>query len=81
MASDKKKRVYLEEIKTQHTPHWDLDYLSQAELDALYRKNRQDGGIGGRKPKWFLRRTILIAILAGSTAVLLVLILLMVFFP
>lgn len=80
MASEKKKRVYFEEIKAQHTPHWDLDYLSQAELDALYKKNRQERGVGGRKLKWFLRRKILIAVLAGSTAVLLALLLLMVFF-
>jgi transposase len=39
----KKKRVYYEDSKAQHTTHWDLDYLSQAELEALYKKNRKAG--------------------------------------
>jgi hypothetical protein len=44
----KKKRVYYEDIKASHTTHWDLDYLSQAELEALYRKNRKAGSSGYR---------------------------------
>ena len=44
----KKKRVYYEDIKASHTTHWDLDYLSRAELEALYRKNRKAGSSGYR---------------------------------
>ena len=44
----KKKRVYYEDIKATHTTHWDLDYLSQAELEALYSKNRKAGGSANR---------------------------------
>ncbi len=44
----KKKRVYYEDIKATHTTHWDLDYLSQAELEALYRRNRKTGSSAHR---------------------------------
>ena len=43
MKRGKKKRVYFEDSKAQHTTHWDLDYLSQAELEALYKTNRKAG--------------------------------------
>jgi hypothetical protein len=75
MKPEKKKRVYFEQPKATHTTHWDLDYLSQADLDALYAKNRREGGFGDSKPKWPTRRKILVALLAGATAVLLLLIL------
>ncbi len=71
MALEKKKRVYFEDIKAQHTTHWDLDYLSRSELDALYRKNRPESGFAKRIPKWIFHRKTLIAVLAGSTAALL----------
>ena len=44
----KKKRVYYEDIKESHTTHWDLDYLSKAELEALYRKNHKEGSSAHR---------------------------------
>jgi hypothetical protein len=34
--SRKKPRVYIEKAKRQHTTHWDMDYLSDAEVNALY---------------------------------------------
>lgn len=71
MAFENKKRVYFEDIKAQHTSHWDLDYLSRAELDSIYRKNRREGGLVKRKPKRILHRKTWIALLAGSAAVLL----------
>ena len=30
------KHVYAEREKTMHTSHWDMDYLSLPEIDALY---------------------------------------------
>jgi hypothetical protein len=79
MASEKKKRIYFEEIKARHTTHWDLDYLNKDELDALYRKKHQTGDIGNQKPKWFLRRTILKVLLIGSIAMLLLVLFLLFF--
>jgi len=37
----KKARVIREAVKDRHTSHWDLDYLSRAELEDLMEKNRQ----------------------------------------
>ena len=31
----KKARVFREQVKDHHTSHWDLDYLSSAELERL----------------------------------------------
>ena len=31
----KKARVFREQVKDHHTSHWDLDYLSRAELERL----------------------------------------------
>ena len=40
MATKRKKpRIYMEKAKSQHTTHWDLDYLSREEVDALYSHN------------------------------------------
>jgi hypothetical protein len=30
-----KKKIFEENVKTQHTTHWDWDYLSWEELEAL----------------------------------------------
>ena len=51
----KKQRVYYEDIKESHTTHWDLDYLSKAELEALYRKNRKEGRSAHRLLQWIYR--------------------------
>jgi hypothetical protein len=71
MSPAKKKRVHFENIKAQHTSHWDLDYLSRAELDELYRKNRGESGRGDGKPNRPFPRKLMLAILAGATAGLL----------
>lgn len=71
MPPEKKKRVYYEDTKARHTTHWDMDYLSQAELEALYSQNRRLGGAATRKPKRLAHRTILLAILVGSMTLLL----------
>lgn len=31
----RKFKIYVDELKLAHTRHWDLDYLSRADLDAL----------------------------------------------
>ena len=67
MAPEKKKRIYVEKVKEDHTTHWDLDYLSQAELDALYQKNRRKNGFSNLRLKWVPGRSFLKSILAGAT--------------
>ena len=81
MKSEKKKRIYQEEVKTKHTTHWDLDYLSQAELKALYGENRLDKRKHDRHRSRFSRQSVLLAILAGASALLMVALLLLVFRP
>ena len=78
MNSQKKKRVYFEQPKAEHTTHWDLDYLSRVELDALYEKNRREGGLADSEPRRLPRKKTLLAVLAGATIALLVLILVLV---
>jgi hypothetical protein len=36
----KKTRVYAEDVKTQHTTHWDWDYMTQAQIDQMISSNR-----------------------------------------
>ena len=89
MDDIKKERVYFEDVKTKHTTHWDLDYLSQAELDRLYRKNRLKSGLVGRRlsqdsgsaerPSGNSRRKMLLVVFTGSTAALLALLLVLLF--
>lgn len=42
-----KLRVYKEVSKTQQTTHWDLDYMTNAQIDALLEKT--PGGSSKRK--------------------------------
>ena len=35
LNAPKKARLIREEVKERHTTHWDLDYLSRAELEAV----------------------------------------------
>ena len=89
MDENKKDRVYFEDTKAKHTTHWDLDYLSQAELDRLYRKNRLKRGLVKRqlsshsgsteRPIGNPRRKKLVAVFAGSTAALLAILLVLLF--
>ncbi len=30
-------KIFQEEVKLRHTPHWDADYMSRAEFDAYMR--------------------------------------------
>ena len=32
----KKPRVYVEKAKLRHTTHWDMDYLTNEEVNSLY---------------------------------------------
>ena len=34
-SGNKKTRLIKEDIKDRHTSHWDLDYVSQEELERL----------------------------------------------
>ena len=36
----RKLKVYQESSKTEQTTHWDLDYMTFAEIDALLEKTR-----------------------------------------
>ncbi len=71
--SRKKPRVYVEKVKRQHTTHWDMDYLTNAEVDALYglgSENPSDRPQAPSKPvrpvKWYL-------IIGGAVAIILAL--------
>ena len=70
MKPAKKKRLYFEDVKTRHTTHWDLDYLSLVELDSMYGQKSREEGAGDRKRKWS-RPKILAAVLVGASTVLL----------
>ena len=35
-ALKKRWKIFQEEAKTRQTSHWDLDYMSREQLDALY---------------------------------------------
>ena len=37
----KKAHIYKEQAKDRHTTHWDLDYLSRKEVEALYAKSEK----------------------------------------
>lgn len=41
-AKLRKFRIFQDEVKLAHTSHWDLDYLGQAEFDALMKKPSVD---------------------------------------
>lgn len=41
MNRPKKFKIYQDEIKTRHTSHWDWDYLSTEELEALMDEQRE----------------------------------------
>jgi len=42
----KKTHVMRETVKDRHTSHWDLDYLSRAELEQLMTGTRDDKPAG-----------------------------------
>lgn len=33
--------VHRNDVKERHTTHWDIDVMSDDELDAMYRRNRR----------------------------------------
>lgn len=41
MNRPKKFKIYQEEVKERHTSHWDWDYLSTEEIEALMDEQRQ----------------------------------------
>jgi len=39
MTPEKKNwKIYKEDIKAEHTSHWDWDYLTHAQIDALIKE-------------------------------------------
>jgi hypothetical protein len=41
---DKKIRIYKDQAKDRHTTHWDMDYLTFKEVEALYSKPKKTPG-------------------------------------
>lgn len=41
---DKKIRIYKDQAKDRHTTHWDMDYLTRKEVEALYSKPKKKSG-------------------------------------
>jgi hypothetical protein len=37
-----KAKVYKEEVKDQQTTHWDMDYMTQAEIDEAYEQGQEN---------------------------------------
>lgn len=73
MSEPKKRwKVFQEEAKTQQTSHWDLDYLSTEELDALMQESRRrDEGQAEaagttRRRRRILLATVLVALLVAG---------------
>lgn len=63
MSEPKKRwKVFQEEAKTRQTSHWDLDYMSTEELDALMQESRRrDEGQAEAAGRTRRRRKVLIA--------------------
>jgi hypothetical protein len=56
----KKPRVIREEVKDRHTSHWDLDYVSRAELEELMTRPKvspADGGSLEQQDKSSIQKT------------------------
>lgn len=34
----KRFRIFIDDVKIRHTSHWDEDFMSREELDAVYAK-------------------------------------------
>ena len=74
-----KFKIYQEEAKTQQTSHWDWDYMSTAELEALMQERQEreqdskpDQGRRSRQPEAETRdHSRLIKLLAGLLVVIL----------
>ena len=62
-----KLKIYHEEVKERHTTHWDLDYLSMQELEALYIKSpKHPNGFSpwkNRLNRKYLRSSVILAAL------------------
>jgi hypothetical protein len=44
----RKFKVYQDEVKTRHTSHWDWDYLSTEEIEALLDEQREREAVAAR---------------------------------
>lgn len=77
----KKLKVYQEDAKLRQTTHWDLDYMTTAEIEALYKSARQhsqrervteDGEkFSGQKRSQYKKIGLAVALLASSGVVIL----------
>lgn len=59
-----KMRVYDEAPKTDQTTHWDLDYMTNAQIEALLEK--------GRRKRDYRRKIRMMAIVLGSIGLMLI---------
>ena len=59
-------KIFQDEIKQQHTSHWDLDYMTSAQIEAALedgKRNSAHGNVGHSKiedseaPSWWTRLT------------------------
>jgi hypothetical protein len=71
--SGKKPRIHVEEVKVSHTTHWDLDYLPECELEALYAKAVPADEDPPRDPERRSGGTRVLWIVLGAVALLLLL--------
>lgn len=53
-----KMRVYDEAPKTDQTTHWDLDYMTNAQIEALLER--------GRRKRIYRRKLRMVGIILGS---------------
>lgn len=70
MEPDKKNlKVFKEDVKMQHTSHWDWDYLTHAQIDAILKNAQSETESGepsavrrrGRVWVWVVTAIVLIA--------------------
>jgi hypothetical protein len=59
-----KIRVYYEAPKTNHTTHWDLDYMTKAQIDSVLDK--------GRRKRGYRRKIRIAGIILGLVVLILI---------
>ncbi|MEE4377473.1 MAG: hypothetical protein V2J55_08165 [Candidatus Competibacteraceae bacterium] len=64
IAKRNKMKIYMDEAKARQTTHWDLDYLTTAEIDALMIRNKRvNSSTNVTRPSW-LHQKLDLALLA-----------------
>ncbi len=63
MAVRRKATIVVDELKQRHTSHWDLDVLTQAQLEQLYRDGRAEARARRRRQfGWILALLLLLCL-------------------